>query len=70
MHLAILKLFLELASITAKYLHDKRLMEAGKAQAIIESLDNAKSQIAIANDARTYADELPVNADKNNRDNG
>ena len=69
MHLAILKILLELASLTAKYLHDKRLMDAGKAQAIIESLEHANNQIRAANDARNHVDSLPMSKDENNRDN-
>lgn len=68
MHLAILKLLLELASLTAKYLHNKRLMEAGAAQAILESLNDANNQIAIAKRAMDNASSLPVSQDEFNRD--
>ena len=66
--LNLLKLLLQLASLVAKYLHDKQLLEAGKAQAILESLEHANSQIRAANDARNHVDELPMSKDPNNRD--
>lgn len=68
MHIAILKLLLELASLTAKYLHDKQLMDAGAAKAILESLNEADNQIRIAKRAMDNANSVPISQDEFNRD--
>ena len=66
---AIIKLLLSFASTIANYIHDKQLLEAGEAKAILESINNANETIARANNARANANELPVSKDEFNRDN-
>ena len=66
---AIIKLLLSFASTIANYIHDKQLLEAGEAKAILESINNANETIARANNARANANELPVSKDIFNRDN-
>lgn len=68
MQLAILKLLLVLASTVAKYYQDKQLLEAGAAQAILESINNANETINRANIARDNANSLPTDTDPYNRD--
>ena len=64
----ILKLWLELASVTAKYMHDKQLLDAGYAKAIMENLNEADNQIRLAKRAMADANSVPVSEDKYNRD--
>ena len=65
----ILKLLLATANSVANYIHDKKLLDAGVALAILEGLKNANEAIVRANRARDDADSLPVSSDPNNRDN-
>lgn len=67
--LAFLKLLLELASLTAKYMHDKQLIEAGAAQEILKNLYEADNKINIAKRALANVDSIPVDTDPYNRDN-
>lgn len=68
MQIAFLKLLLELASLTAKYLHDKQLIDAGYAKAIMDNLNEADNQIRLAKRAMDDANSVPVSEDKYNRD--
>jgi len=68
MHINILTLIIQCVTLYTKWLHDKQLIEAGKAQGIIEGLENVKAQIKIGNNAIAHANEMPVSADKYNRD--
>ena len=69
----ILKLILALASNIASYIHDKKLMEAGASESILEGIRNANTAIDAANLARAAATKLPIDeyekTDANNRDN-
>lgn len=67
--IAILKLFLSLASQIATYINNKKLMEAGEAKAILEGLKEADSIIAKAKEARVNAHTVDINKDENNRAN-
>lgn len=58
---SIIKLVLSLASSLAQYAHDKKLMDAGAAQSVLEGLKNANEAIYRANAARADAAKLPDN---------
>lgn len=67
--IAILKLFLSLASQMATYINNKNLMEAGEAKAILDGLKEAESNIAKAKLARANAHTVDITKDENNRAN-
>lgn len=67
--LTLLKGLVSLVTSIANYFRDKRLMEAGAAEAILKGLNDANDAIARASVARSNADKLPVESDPNNRDN-
>lgn len=67
--LSIIKLFISLASTLAQYAHDKQMMDAGEAKAIIEGLKDVQNKMAIARDAVSNVDSLPVDDDPANRAN-
>lgn len=70
MYLAsIIKAILSLASTLAQYAHDKQLMDAGEAKAIIEGLKDVQTKMAIARDAVANVDSLPIDSDPANRAN-
>lgn len=70
MYLAsIIKAILSLASTLAQYAHDKQLMDAGEAKAIIEGLKDVQTKMVIARDAVANVDSLPVSEDPANRAN-
>ena len=66
---SIIKLVLSLASSLAQYAHDKKLMDAGEAKAILEGLKDVEAKMAIARDAVANVDSLPVSEDEANRAN-
>lgn len=66
---AILKLVLGLASKLAEYISNKRLMDAGAAEAILKGLRDADDAIARADRARADFDSVPVDSDPQNRRN-
>lgn len=73
--MAILKILLSLASSVAQYMQNKQLLEAGKAQAILQGIKDAREITKTANAARSDAvakfDEragLPDESDPNLRD--
>lgn len=65
--LQLLKLVLGIASIIAQYAHDKQLMDAGAAKAVLEGVKDVQDKMAIATAARSHANELPVDSDPHNR---
>lgn len=65
----LLKILLEIVGAIAKYAHDKQLIEAGEAKAMLKGLEDANEAIKRANHARANVDSLPVESDPNNRDN-
>jgi len=66
---AILKLFLSIASQLATYVNNKKLMDAGESIAILNSLKQAEAIIAKAKLARENAHKVDINTDPNNRAN-
>lgn len=66
-YLAILKGLVALVSYVAKYFSDKRLIDAGVAQATLEGLKDVQEKMAIARDAVANVDSLPVDKDPANR---
>jgi hypothetical protein len=66
---SIIKLFLTLASSLAQYAHDKKMMQAGAAMAVVEGLKDVQEKMAIARDAIADVDSLPISQDPNNRAN-
>jgi hypothetical protein len=64
----LLKALLTLASSLASYMHDKKLMDAGAAQAILKGVNDANEAIATANAARN-AHSVPESTDPDNRNN-
>lgn len=66
---AILKLVLGLASKLAEYISNKRLMDAGAAEAILKGLRDADDAIARADRARADFNSVPVDSDPQNRRN-
>lgn len=63
----LIKLFLTLASSLVQYAHDKKLMDAGAAKAVLASVEQANEEIARANAARANANSVPVSDDPDNR---
>lgn len=66
---SLIKAILSLASSLAQYAHDKQLMDAGEAKAIIEGLKDVQNKMAIARNAVANVDSLPVDDDPANRAN-
>jgi len=66
---AILKLFLSIASQLATYVNNKKLMDAGESVAILNSLKQAEAIIAKAKLARENAHKVDTSKDPNNRAN-
>lgn len=67
--LTLIKAFISLASSLAQYAHDKKMMDAGEAQAILEGLKDVQTKMAVARDAIANVDSVPLNKDPNNRAN-
>lgn len=67
--LTLIKAFISLASTLAQYAHDKKMMDAGEAQAILEGLKDVQNKMAIARDAIANVNSLPVDKDDANRAN-
>lgn len=65
--LTLIKAFISLASTLAQYAHDKKMMDAGEARAILEGLKDVQNKMAIARDAVNNVDSLPVSEDPANR---
>lgn len=65
----LINVFLSLASTIAQVVHDKQLMEAGEAKSILEGIKNVQDKVTIAKSAADNANSVPVESDKNNRDN-
>lgn len=54
--LAILQFFLRISASIASYMQSRQLMEAGKAEQIVQNLKEAQNAIKKANKARTSAE--------------
>jgi hypothetical protein len=67
--LTLIKAFISLASSLAQYAHDKKMMDAGEAQAILEGLKDVQNKMVIARDAVANVDSVPIDKDPNNRAN-
>ena len=59
MWLTLLKLLLSLASAVASHVRDKRLLEAGRAEAVLQGVRDADEAIARARAARDAAGRVP-----------
>jgi hypothetical protein len=66
---SIIKLFLTLASSLAQYAHDKKMIELGESQAILNGIKDANDAIARAKEAVSKVNELPIEKDDLNRAN-
>lgn len=66
--LTFLKLLLTIASSLAKYASEKKLMDAGAAEAVLKGVRDADEAVDRANLARKSGG-VPVDDDPNNRDN-
>lgn len=66
-YLAILKGLIAIVNSFATYLNNKKLIDAGIAQATLEGLQDVQIKIAMANDA--VNDIVPLDKDPNNRAN-
>lgn len=66
---AILRLALSFASKLAEYVSNKRLMDAGAAEAMLKGINDANDAINRANIARANYDSLPTEADPQDRAN-
>lgn len=66
---SIIKLLLTLASSITQYAHDKKLIDAGAAQAILKGINDAEDTIKRANNARANANSVPVESDPDDRAN-
>lgn len=59
MWLTLLKLLLSLASAVATHVRERRLLEAGQAEAVAAGIREADDAIRRARDAAARVDELP-----------
>lgn len=66
-YLAFLKGLVTLVTSIAQYMRDKKLIDAGVAQATLEGLQDVQNKMAIARDAVARVDELPIDQDPANR---
>lgn len=67
--ISLIKLLVTLASKITEYANNKRLIEAGEAKAILDSIKQADETIAKAKLARDNAHKVDINSDPNNRAN-
>lgn len=68
-YLALLKGLVTLVTSIAQYMRDKKLIEAGVAQATLEGLQDVQNKMAVARDAIANVDSLPIEQDTANRAN-
>lgn len=64
-----LKLIIGLFSAIATWVNNKRIADGAKAELELEKLNEANDKIAIANDARSNVDKLPMESDPQDRAN-
>jgi putative IMPACT (imprinted ancient) family translation regulator len=66
-YLGLVKGLVTIVTMVVRYFHDKKLMDAGAAEAVLNSLKEADDAIAKADIARANANSVPVDTDPDNR---